>query len=96
MTTLIIAIIIFLELITYLIFFDIILSWLSVFWIKFRPKFVYDILEILYINVRKVIPTRIWYFDFAPMIILIIIFFILSLLQAFFPEIFIQIDSFNN
>jgi hypothetical protein len=44
MTVIIIAIVIFLELIIYLIIFDIILSWLTLAGINFRPKFIRDVL----------------------------------------------------
>ncbi len=93
MNILIIATIIFLEMIIYLIFIDIILSWLTLLWIKFRPKFIYDILEILYSWIRKNIPTRIWYFDFTPIIIISLIYFIISLLLRFFPEVAVEIAS---
>jgi hypothetical protein len=58
MTVIIIAIVIFLELIIYLIIFDIILSWLTLAGINFRPKFIRDVLSPIYKLIRKYIPTR--------------------------------------
>jgi len=47
----------FLEIIYYLIIFDVILSWLTLAGIKFRPKIIGDILNPIYKNVKKTIPT---------------------------------------
>lgn len=96
MNTLVIAIIFFLQIITYIVFFDVILSFLVVFWVKFRPKFIYDILDILYLKIRKIIPTRMWNFDFTPLIIILIIYFIISMLLQIFPEVNNQMLSLKN
>ncbi len=76
------TIIIFLKLIVYIIIFDIIISWLHLFWVRFRPEFVANIIDPMYSTVRKYIPTTIWPIDFTPIVILLIIQFILE----FIPE----------
>lgn len=73
MTTIFFTIIIFFKLIVYIIIFDIILSWLTLFWVKFRPLFVASIIDPMYSLVKKYIPTSIWPIDFTPIVILIII-----------------------
>jgi uncharacterized protein YggT (Ycf19 family) len=93
MTVIILALVIFLELIVYLVIFDIILSWLTLAWIKFRPKFITDILWPVYKTIRTYIPTRFWAFDFTPIIILISISFIKGLLLMYFPEVNILLDQ---
>lgn len=73
MRTIIDAILIFIELIEYIIFFDVILSWLVLLWIKFRPEFIKWIIEPIYAKVKKIIPTNIWYLDFTPIVVIIIL-----------------------
>lgn len=87
MTIIILAGVIFLELIIYLVIFDIILSWLSLAWIRFRPRFIKDILGPIYKFIRKYIPTSFGVFDFTPIIILFGISFIKSMLLINFPEV---------
>ena len=47
----------FLDIIYYLVIFDVILSWLTLAGIKFRPKIISDILGPVYKLVKKTIPT---------------------------------------
>lgn len=93
MTVIIIAIVIFLELIIYLIIFDIILSWLTLAGINFRPKFIRDVLWPIYKLIRKYIPTRFWAFDFTPIVILLSISFIKGLLLMNYPEVNILLSQ---
>lgn len=69
--TIINTILIFIELIEYIIFFDIILSWLTMLWIRFRPEFIKWIIDPIYKKIRKIIPTTIWYLDFTPIIVIL-------------------------
>lgn len=87
MTILILAAVIFLELIFYIVVFDVILSWLSLAWIRFRPKFMRDILDPMYAFVRKYIPSRFWMFDFTPIIIIFSTTFLKTLIIASSPEV---------
>ncbi len=80
-----IAIFIFLELIFYVVFIDVIISWLLLFWINFRPKFIADIIDPMYKFVRSIIPTTFWPIDFTPIIIIIIIYFLRWLLFLLNP-----------
>lgn len=93
MTTILLWIVIFLEFLQYLIFFDIILSWLSLAGIRFRPKFLSDIIDPLYRGVKKYIPTTFWMFDFTPIIIIIILIFCINLIYMNVPEVFQTIQS---
>jgi len=47
----------FLDIIYYLVIFDVILSWLALAGIRFRPKIIVDILRPVYSLVKKNIPT---------------------------------------
>ena len=60
-----------------ILFIDIILSWLPLIWLNFRPKFISDIMEPIYKIVKDKIPTTIWPIEFAPIIIYMIIIFII-------------------
>ena len=92
----ILALFIALRLITYIVIFDVILSWLHIFWLKLRPKFVADIIDPLYKNVKNIIPTSFWPLDFTPIIIILLIFFIEWLLIILFPEVTYEINSLIN
>lgn len=91
-----IALIIFLDILSYLVIFDVILSWLILLWLRIRPKFLADIIDPLYINVRKIIPTTIWPLDFTPIVIMILIIFIKWALYILFPGLDIEINNLIN
>lgn len=76
MITLLFALIIFIQILEYIVIFDVILSWLMLLGIQFRPKFIADILNPLYKFVQKIIPTRIGAFDLTPIIIILLLSFI--------------------
>lgn len=88
------AILIFLELIFYIIFIDVILSWLILFWLRFRPKFIADIIDPIYNFIKKIIPTTFWPIDFTPIIVIIIIMFLRWILFFFNPNIINILKSF--
>ncbi len=88
-----IVIIIFLELIYWIVIFDVILSWLTLLWLKARPKFVADIIDPLYKNIKKILPTSIWPIDLTPIVVIIIIIFIKWLLFMAFPELKIEASN---
>ena len=77
METIILAIYFFLNFLQIFIFVDVILSWLTLFWLNIRPKIISDLIDPMYFYVRKHIKTSFWPVDFTPLIILIVI----SLLQ---------------
>ena len=87
------AIIIFLEIISYIVIIDVILSWLRIFWIKSKPKLITDIINPLYKNIRKIIPTSIWPLDFTPIVVIVLLMFIKWALFIVFPE--LKVDVFN-
>lgn len=87
MITIFFWIYIFLDILWWLVFIDVILSWLTLFGLKIRPKFLTNIIEPIYIFIKKKIPTTIWIIDFTPVIIIFWIYFCKWLLLIFFPEI---------
>lgn len=93
MTVIIFSILIFLELLWYVILFDVLLSWLSLFGISFRPKWLADIIDPLYSFIRKYIPTRIGAFDFTPIILVFLLMFLRGILLVNFPEVALQVHS---
>lgn len=80
-------ILIFLEIIQWIVIIDIILSWLAIFWLRVRPKFISDIIDPMYAFIKKNIPANIWPFDFTPMIIFFVIIFLRALIIIIFPEV---------
>lgn len=87
MNTLLIAIILLADAIFYIIILDVILSWLSLFWLKIRPKFVSDLLDPIYLKIKSIVPTTFWPLDLTPIIIIFITIIIKSFVFAFDPNI---------
>lgn len=85
MITIWIAIKIFLEIILYLIIFDIILSWLAVFWLKYRPQFLSQIIDPIYEFINKIVPTKFWMFRFDALIAILIIYILQFALVILIP-----------
>ena len=73
-------IIFFTDIILYIIFFDIILSWLSLFWLNWRAEFLKSIVDPLYGFINKIVPTSFGMFRFDALIAIIFIYFIQGLL----------------
>jgi uncharacterized protein YggT (Ycf19 family) len=84
---------IFLDLIKYLVFADVILSWAQLLWIQWRPKFLSSIIDPLYSHVKNILPTSIWPIDFTPIVILILIIFITWLVELFNPDSLLQYNA---
>ena len=78
---------IFLDLLYFFVLFDVIISWLPIFWIKFNPKFVRDLLDPIYQLIQKVIPTTIWPISFNAFILLLIIYVLQIFLLNISPSI---------
>lgn len=87
MTLLLFSLLIFLSLIQWVIFIDVILSWGTLLWIHFRPRFIEAIATPLYQTVRRYIPSSFGGIDFAPIIIYIAIEFMTSILTKMDPSI---------
>lgn len=85
MLNLIFALFLFLEILSYLIIADVILSWLTLFWLNIRPVFISSILDPIYLRVKNTIPTTIWPLDLTPIVVILIISVIQSLIVWFFP-----------
>lgn len=87
MTQIVFWIYIFLDLLSILVIIDVILSWMMIFWLNLRPKFLADLIEPIYANIKKIIPTSIWPIDFTAIIIILIIGFLKWLLLILSPDI---------
>ncbi|MDD5197337.1 MAG: YggT family protein [Candidatus Gracilibacteria bacterium] len=73
MTLLLFSLLMFLSLIQWVVFIDVILSWGTLIGINFRPKFIGAITLPLYETVRRLIPSSFGGIDFAPIIVFIAI-----------------------
>jgi len=87
------VIVILLEMISYIVIFDVILSWLTLLGIRFRPKFISDIIDPLYKNVKKFIPTAFWPLDFTPIVIIILLIFLKWVIFILFPEVQVEFSK---
>lgn len=87
MTLFLFCLLIFLSLIQWVIFIDVILSWGTLVGINFRPKFIQVITLPLYEIVRKFIPSSFGGIDFAPIIIFIAIELTTNLILKIDPSI---------
>lgn len=88
MTEMIFSLYIFLQIFYLLVIVDVIISWISVFMGRsVRPQFISSLLDPVYIFIKKHIPTTFGPFEFTPIIILFIIWFLQIILLSFFPEI---------
>ena len=96
MTLIFSTIVIILIIIKYILFIDIILSWLSLFWVSFRPKIVSDIMDPIYSFIKNKIPTSIWPLDFSPIIIIIAIAFLIALFLPLCWENYKALININN
>jgi len=87
---------IFLDLLGWFIFLDVILSWLAVFGLNIRPKFLADIIDPIYSLVKKNITTTISMLDFTPIVVLLIIYLMKLILLILFPELVATLQNYNN
>ena len=79
------VLIFFTDIILWLIFADIILSWLSLFWLRWRPSFLDSVVWPIYDFINKLIPTKFWMFRFDALIAIIALYFVQALLIANIP-----------
>ena len=87
MSIFLLAIVIFLSLIQWVVFIDVILSWGALIGIHFRPRWIASITTPLYDGIKKVIPTSFGGLDFTPIIIFILIQIATNLVIAIDPSI---------
>jgi len=80
------GLLIFVEVLQMLIIADIVLSWLRLVGLTWRPKFLADIIDPTYKFIRSIIPTRFWPLDFNPIVVILFLIFIEILLYGFFPD----------
>jgi len=73
MTIVLFSLLIFLALIQWVVFIDVILSWGTLIGVHFRPRFIQAITVPLYETVRRFIPSSFGGIDFAPIIVFIAI-----------------------
>jgi len=96
MNTLILACVLFFDVLHYMIIADVILSWLLLFWVRLRPRFLAQLLDPIYIFIRKYIPTNIGMFDLTPIIALLATLLFKALLLMSFPEVSEIIGSISS
>lgn len=87
MNTILLAIYLLTSLIYRFVIADIIISWLTVFWLRINIKFIKSITKPMYDNINKVFPTKIWMFDLTPIYILFILMIIRSIIIWIEPNI---------
>lgn len=78
------AIMLFFEIIIIIIIIDVILSWLTLLWLRIRPKFIANIIDPMYFFVKKYIPTNIGPFDLTPIVIIFSIYIIQEIIIRIF------------
>ena len=96
MITLWIALILFSDFILYMIFFDVILSWLTLLWLNFRPQFLRTIVDPIYNFINRIIPTTIWPFRFDALIAIIFIYLFQFLLINLIPWLWLELYKITN
>lgn len=96
MINIIFGLYIFLDILSLLVFVDVILSWLMIFWLNLRPQFLASIIDPMYNYVKSIISTTIWPMDFTPIIVIFWIYFLKILLIWFFPEISKMIQLYSS
>ncbi len=80
-------IVVMLEILSRFILFDVILSLFQVLLrVRLRPKFIASIIDPMYANIKKYIPTTIWVLDLTPMVAILLVVFIKWLLFIMIPE----------
>jgi len=89
MTLLLFSLLIFLSLIQWVVFIDVILSWGTLVGIHFRPKFIGAITIPLYETVKRFMPSSFSGIDFSPIIVFIAIELISKLLIAIDPNVLV-------
>ncbi len=95
MFTIALACFFLLDFLYYMVFLDVILSWLTLLWINLRPKFLSDIIDPIYAKIRQIIPTTFGMFDLTPIVVLFVIMFLKVWILIFFPWVFWILDLFK-
>lgn len=93
MTPILFSLLIFLSLIQWIVFIDVILSWGSLLGIHFRPKFIQSITLPLYETVRRFIPSSFGGIDFTPILVFIAIEILAKVLITLDPSILVFLSK---
>lgn len=80
----------------YIVFLDIILSWVAILFWDIRPAWLKDFVNSLYKWIKKIIPTNLWMFEFAPMIIIILVQILQWFVVLLEPDVLKLILNINN
>jgi len=83
---LLLVIFIFFAILEKIVLVDVILSWVRPFWERFRYNYIAPIVEPIYNVVRKILPTRAGMIDFAPLVVMLIV-WVISRYLRYLPEI---------
>ena len=93
MELLILPFFVFLELLKWLIFIEIILSWVALLGVFIAIPFISTILQPMFQAIRRILPVQFLGLDFAPLILLIAIQIVQGMLLSFAPLIRFYIPS---
>jgi uncharacterized protein YggT (Ycf19 family) len=86
MRTILVAILLFGDILKRIILIDVILSWLIIFWIRLRPKFIASIIDPIYKKIKEIIPTTFWPLELVPIVALMILLLLQQLVYAYDAE----------
>ena len=88
------VIVFFLKILKFLVFYDIVASWISLSWIKARFAFVASILDPIYGFIKSKITTTIGPFELSALIVLIGTEVISTIILSNSPETALQVEKF--
>ena len=94
MITILLLLSVFAQLLIYIIIFDVIISWLAIFWVRIRPQFLADLIDPLYKFIREYLPTRFGPVDFTPIVFVIVLGLIQLMIFSHFPQIPAQLPNY--
>jgi uncharacterized protein YggT (Ycf19 family) len=83
MRTILIAMLLLTDILKRIILIDVILSWLIIFWVKLRPRFIASIIDPIYKKIKDIIPTTFWPLELAPIVVFIILLLLQQLIYAY-------------
>lgn len=87
MTIILFALALFLDFLFIFVIIDVVLSWLSLFWVRFRPRIFNEVLDPIYRSFKNNLPMTIGPFDFTPIAVLIVLQFALALIFSYSPDV---------
>lgn len=81
------ALLVFFGILRWIVIIDIVLSWSVLFGVQIRVPFIRNVLDPIYLHIRKRLPTSFHGIDFAPAILILLIVLCESAVIAFDPSV---------